>query len=195
MLMTAILNIPTPRKSDFSAYSVYQPVSFFNHEGIPLKTPEPDIPPCSIANLPPSSSDDVPPLGLRLEALVQAHRPVAAAITNIRNLNHIRYALHWETGDAVRDTIAELVATHSGDDSWTMAYDSAEFLTIMPNCTLAEATTRAHAWEEAIESYPWKNVHPALNVNVVVGVVAQEPLSDYEKLLADADVALRCSLS
>jgi hypothetical protein len=25
--------------------------------------------------------------------------------------------------------------------------------------------------------------------------VAQEPLSDYEKLLADADVALRCSLS
>lgn len=198
MLMTATTPTLDPRKQDVSTYPTQERLILHSHEPIPparepSSDPE-DIPCCP--NRPPSEiPDDFPPLGLRLEQLVQAHIPVAAAITKIHNLKHIRYALHWQTGDHVRSTVAELVAEHSGNKSWTMAYDSAEFLTIMPNCTLVEATNRAHQWQEAIADYSWNVLHPALQVTVAVGVAAQDPLEDYEALLANADVALRCSLS
>lgn len=194
MLMSAILNTPPTRKIDFSVPTPTPTrTTTYNHERIaPAQTPsESEDSSCPSTQ----SAKDVQPLGLRLEQLVQAHRPVAVAITKIQNLKHIRYALHWETGDVVRETVAELVSDHSGNASWTMAYDSADFLTVMPNCTLQEASTRASAWQQAIQAYPWQQVHPALHVKVAVGIAAQEPLADYEKLLADADVALRCSLS
>lgn len=198
MLMTATTPTLDPRKHDVSTSPIPERLILHSHEPIPPArepSPDPDDIPCC-PNRPPSEiPDDFPPLGLRLEQLVQAHIPVAAAITKIHNLKHIRYALHWQTGDHVRNTVEELVAEHSGNKGWTMAYDSAEFLTVMPDCTLAEATDRARQWQQAIADYPWNVLHPALQVTVAVGVAAQDPLEDYEALLANADVALRCSLS
>jgi diguanylate cyclase (GGDEF)-like protein len=200
MLMIADTHQTDPRKNVVSAYPTnHESIAVFHHDTIPPHReplPDPDDPPCPGILIPsPYASDEMPPLGLRLQALVKAHLPVAAAITKIHNLKQIRYTLHWQTGDMVRDTIEELVSIHSGADSWTMAYDSAEFLTVMPDCTLTEAQARVHQWQEAINSHPWQQLHPALQVTVAIGVAAQEPLKNYESLLADADVALRCSLS
>lgn len=173
------------------------PIGIYHHDTIPPNReslPDPSEHPCPTLP-PPPLTEESPPLGLRLQALVRAHLPVAAAITRINNLRQIRYTLHWHTGDLVQDTIEELVEEHSGEHSWTMAYDNAEFLTVMPDCTLEEARERAHHWQQMIANHPWQQLHPALQVTVSVGVAAQDPLENYEALLADADVALRCSLS
>ncbi len=199
MLMTAATFTLDPRKHDDSAYpTIHDLVTLYSHETTPPvieSFSDPDDIACSPTRLPSGLPDDLPPLGLRLEQLVHAHIPVAAAITRINNLKHIRYTLHWQTGDHVRDTVAELVKEHCLSDSWTMAYDHAEFLTVMPACLLSEATERARQWQQAIAEYPWEILHPALQVTVDVGVAAQDPLEDYEALLANADIALRCRLS
>lgn len=199
MLMIAPTHTLDPRKHDVSTYpTTCDLLTLYSHEIIPPArepSPDPEDNTCYPNQLSGNQPDDFPPLGLRLEQLVQAHIPVAVAITKINNLKHIRYALRWQTGDTVRNTVAGLVAEHSGSDSWTMAYDSAEFLTVMPACSLSEATDRAHQWQQAIADFPWDILHPALHVTVAVGVAAQDPLENYEALLVNADVALRCSLS
>lgn len=125
-------------------------------------------------------------------ALAQARRyghPFTLMIGDIDHFKPINDNFSHAKGDEVLRRVATILQSNTRDSDLVARYGGEEFVIAFPETAIAQAAALCEKLRRLIESHPWHEVHPDLNVTISMGLCGDtgEP---FETVLATADANL-----
>ena len=118
-------------------------------------------------------------LAMRLQAAQDTGRRVAVLFCDANKFKQVNDVHGHLAGDAVLKHIAELLDTHTREESIVGRYGGDEFVVVLPNCDLDQATQVGHRLQEVITSTPCPSGEgwPELEASVSIGAACSSPES------------------
>ena len=116
---------------------------------------------------------------MRLQAAQDTGRRVAVLFCDANKFKQVNDVHGHLAGDAVLKHIAELLDTHTREESIVGRYGGDEFVVVLPNCDLDQATQVGHRLQEVITSTPCPSGEgwPELEASVSIGAACSSPES------------------
>lgn len=119
--------------------------------------------------------------------------PLCIAFVDVDRFKQVNDGHSHRVGDQVLRDIARMLATHvrEGDVAARLAGD--EFAVILNHATRAEAEQVCERVARAVETYPWQQCSPGLQVSISFGVAQAQPGDTVQTLLHGGDLAMYAS--
>ncbi len=120
----------------------------------------------------------------------RSQRPLSVALCDLDDFKGINDRFSHTAGDVVLKTIATLLTAILRDGDVVARIGGEEFALILPETTGPEARAICERVRRDIETYPWHQLYPALQVTVSVGLTDDTTVASAEEMLAQADMRL-----
>jgi diguanylate cyclase (GGDEF)-like protein len=121
------------------------------------------------------------------------HRRFSLILADVDHFKQINDTWGHATGDLVLQEVSRLLVENLRETELVFRYGGEEFLVVLPEAALAQATSAAQRLREAIERHPFQTVDGSTTLHVTFSAgVAEYPIhgADKSTLLAAADQAL-----
>ncbi|WP_229780644.1 diguanylate cyclase [Deinococcus malanensis] len=120
----------------------------------------------------------------------QTHRPLSLIMIDIDHFKAVNDQFSHPVGDEVLRRVAKLFKTTCRADDLVGRYGGEEFLIVLPDTTVQQATEVAERIRRLVEDYPWREIHPKLRVTLSLGVCGRMDFANHERLLSLVDEKL-----
>ena len=117
-------------------------------------------------------------------------RPFSVMIADIDHFKHINDTWSHGMGDEVLRRIGEILGTKVRASDLVARYGGEEFVIAFPETDLRQAHETCEALRKRIESYPWQELHPDLQVTISMGLSSDTGVKDIHAMLEAADALL-----
>jgi diguanylate cyclase (GGDEF)-like protein len=114
-------------------------------------------------------------------------RPLAVMIGDLDHFKRINDRISHNVGDDVLREVAGIILSNTRKSDIAARYGGEEFVIAFTESTLANARQLCEKLRGLIESHPWDNIHPDLNVTISMGICDNITLGSIEKMLNEAD--------
>lgn len=118
---------------------------------------------------------------------IRYQRPLAVMIGNLDHFKKINDRISHNVGDDVLREVAGIILSNTRKSDIAARYGGEEFVVAFPETTLQNAQQLCEKLRNLIESHPWDDIHPDLNVTISMGICDNITLGSIEKMLNEAD--------
>lgn len=119
-------------------------------------------------------------------------QPFAVLMVSVDQFKELNDRFGLSVGNEVLRGVAGALRAICRPGDVAARYDGAEFLVLLPETSLADATVIAEHIREAVEHLAWSTIHPQLQVTVSIGVAAVSG-PDAEQCIDEANRRLAAS--
>jgi diguanylate cyclase (GGDEF)-like protein len=123
------------------------------------------------------------------QALRYGH-PLSVMMADLDRFKEINDRFSHAIGDAVLRRIGTLLKNHLRSTDLAARYGGEEFAVAFPHTRLCEAVTLCDRLRHSIETHPWHEIEPDLNVTISIGVCDDLALGSIDAMLKVADQSL-----
>lgn len=113
--------------------------------------------------------------------------PLSVALSDLDGFKKINDRFSHAIGDQTLRLVGQILKEHCRQSDLVARYGGEEFALIFPETTLEEAEEICERLRQAVESYPWFQIHPELQVTLSFGLCSDLSLAHHERLLSRAD--------
>jgi diguanylate cyclase (GGDEF)-like protein len=117
-------------------------------------------------------------------------RPFSVMIADIDHFKKINDTWSHAMGDEVLRRIGEILSTKVRASDLVARYGGEEFVIAFPETDLDKAHETCETLRRRIESYPWQELHPELQVTISMGLSSDTGVKDIHAMLEVADALL-----
>jgi diguanylate cyclase (GGDEF)-like protein len=117
-------------------------------------------------------------------------QPLSVAMVDLDNFKQINDTFRHSTGDAVLQTVTELIQSHLHSTDIGVRYGGDEILLLFPATSTANAQKRLEKIRRAIVSYEWASIVSGLHVTISMGLATAMAHDDGQSLIDRADAHL-----
>ncbi len=121
-----------------------------------------------------------------LEQSKQSNLPVCAIMIDIDDFKKINDIHGHLIGDDVLRTIAQILQANTRPNDLCIRFGGEEFLIVLPNANLEQATIIAERICQAVPAFQWQKLKKNLQITVSIGVSND----DHQDIIAQADNAM-----
>jgi diguanylate cyclase (GGDEF)-like protein len=127
----------------------------------------------------------------RLVAAADRHRqPISLAMADLDRFKVVNDDHSYSVGDEVLRRFARILTQVTRSTDTVIRYGGEEFLIVMPQTGIDQATVLCERLRKAVESHTWYELGPSLHVTVSIGVADSAHVDGVIGLAAGADAAL-----
>jgi len=119
----------------------------------------------------------------------QAGQKGALLYLDLDNFKIVNDTLGHESGDRLLVAVAELLQVAVRENDFLVRFGGDEFVLVLPDCSLGEATTMAEGLVEKIEDLIFGDAHRSFRVGASIGIALIDGKKDTTAILASADAA------
>ncbi len=117
-------------------------------------------------------------------------RPLSVAVVDIDNFKAINDSFSHAVGDSVLKVVADILTASIRPADMAARYGGEEFVLALPETDAAGGLAVCEKLRRAVESYPWRELHPELKVTLSVGLCSELDPVSVERMLSAADAKL-----
>ena len=117
-------------------------------------------------------------------------RPLSVALADIDNFKRVNDTFSHAVGDAVLKTLAKILSASLRPTDIAARYGGEEFVLMLPETGAVGGRAVCERLRRAVESYPWRDLHPELRVTLSVGLCSELDPVSVERMLSAADAKL-----
>lgn len=99
-------------------------------------------------------------------------RPLCVAMIDVDHFKKVNDTCGHAIGDAVLGAVADVLKHTLRTTDLIARYGGEEFVVVMPDTPLESAALICERFCQTVSEYPWKNLHPNLQVTVSVGLAS-----------------------
>jgi len=127
----------------------------------------------------------------RLVAAAERHlQPISLAMADLDHFKVVNDDHSYSVGDEVLRRFARVLSQVTRGTDTVIRYGGEEFLIVMPQTGIDQASVLCERLRKAVESHTWYEVDPSLQVTVSIGVADSARFDGVIGLAAGADAAL-----
>ena len=127
----------------------------------------------------------------RLVAAAERHlQPISLAMADLDHFKVVNDDHSYSVGDEVLRRFARVLSQVTRGTDTVIRYGGEEFLIVMPQTGIDQASVLCERLRKAVESHTWYEVDPSLHVTVSIGVADSDHFDGVIGLAAGADAAL-----
>ena len=127
----------------------------------------------------------------RLVAAAERHlQPISLAMADLDHFKVVNDDHSYSVGDEVLRRFARVLSQVTRGTDLVIRYGGEEFLIVMPQTGIDQASVLCERLRKAVESHTWYEVDPSLQVTVSIGVADSARFDGVIGLAAGADAAL-----
>ena len=127
----------------------------------------------------------------RLVAAAERHlQPISLAMADLDHFKDVNDDHSYSVGDEVLRRFARVLSQVTRGTDTVIRYGGEEFLIVMPQTGIDQASVLCERLRKAVESHTWYEVDPSLQVTVSIGVADSARFDGVIGLAAGADAAL-----
>jgi diguanylate cyclase (GGDEF)-like protein len=127
----------------------------------------------------------------RLVAAAERHlQPISLAMADLDHFKDVNDDHSYSVGDEVLRRFARVLSQVTRGTDLVIRYGGEEFLIVMPQTGIDQASVLCERLRKAVESHTWYEVVPSLQVTVSIGVADSAHFDGVIGLAAGADAAL-----
>ena len=127
----------------------------------------------------------------RLVAAAERHlQPISLAMADLDHFKVVNDDHSYSVGDEVLRRFARVLTQVTRGTDTVIRYGGEEFLIVMPQTGIDQASVLCERLRKAVESHTWYEVDPSLQVTVSIGVADSARFDGVIGLAAGADAAL-----
>ena len=127
----------------------------------------------------------------RLVSAAERHlQPISLAMADLDHFKVVNDDHSYSVGDEVLRRFARVLSQVTRGTDTVIRYGGEEFLIVMPQTGIDQASVLCERLRKAVESHTWYEVDPSLQVTVSIGVADSARFDGVIGLAAGADAAL-----
>ena len=115
------------------------------------------------------------------------NRPVSVALCDLDHFKQVNDTFSHAVGDDVLQHVANLFKAHFREVDTVARYGGEEFVLLLPETPAQNAVVACEKFRQAVETYPWGEQYPGLQVTVSIGIADTLDANTFKALLSAAD--------
>ena len=121
---------------------------------------------------------------------VRYQQPLTVMLGDLDHFKRINDNCSHAVGDEVLRQVSRLLSEGIRKSDLLARYGGEEFVILFPNSSLEQALHCCENLRRRIESHPWGDLHPGLEVTMSMGLCGKLALGNAERMVAEADQRL-----
>ncbi|WP_272698986.1 GGDEF domain-containing protein [Desulfovibrio sp. Fe33] len=124
---------------------------------------------------------------LFFESAKRYDQPLSVMMGSLDRFRALNETFTREVGDLVLEKVAELFSRHTRKSDVVARYGDEDFVVLFTNTARERAAVACENIRQAVERYPWDEIHPELTVTVSMGLAGNRELSSAASMVARAE--------
>ncbi|WFS62809.1 GGDEF domain-containing protein [Pseudodesulfovibrio thermohalotolerans] len=121
------------------------------------------------------------------ESAKRYDQPLSVMMGSLDRFRALNETFTREVGDLVLEKVAELFSRHTRKSDVVARYGDEDFVVLFTNTARERAAVACENIRQAVERYPWDEIHPELTVTVSMGLAGNGELSSAASMVARAE--------